>query len=294
MFDASANLTPILQALLSGLLIGGLFALAAVGLSLVVGVLRIVNLVHGELVLLGAYAAYVLVQLTGMNPLWLAPLAGVAVAVLAWPLQHFLIQPIVKQREEVPLLTTFALSIIVQNLLVYFVGADTRSLDGGLSGSRVQLAGLTLPTVQLWCFAIAMVLCVGVHVLIAHTGLGRRMRASAEDSLAAGVVGVPVQRMYAITYCLAAAVAGVAGALLATVFSFTPASGVEYLLTGFAVVVLGGLGSIKGTVLGGLLLGVVESLGAWWLGDGYRLFIGLVVILLLLATHPQGLFGKRV
>lgn len=283
----------LLQALLSGLLIGGLFALAAVGLSLVVGVLRVVNLVHGELVLLGAYAAFVLVQLTGLNPLYMAPLAGLAVGIVAWPLERFLIQPVVRQREEVPLLTTFALSIILQNLLVYFVGADTRSLDSGLNGSMWQFAGLTLPTVQLVCFAIALLVCIAVHVLIMHSGLGRRMRASAEDPMAAAVVGVSVQRMYTMTYCLAAAVAGLGGALLATVFSFTPSTGVEYLLTGFAVVVLGGLGSIKGTVLGGLLLGMVEAIGALLLGDGYRLFIGLLLILIVLATRPQGLFGKR-
>lgn len=286
-------LSGVLQALLSGLLIGGLFALAAVGLSLVVGVLRIVNLVHGELVLLGAYAAYLLVHLTGLNPLWLAPPAGIAVAVVAWPLQQFLIQPVMQQREEVPLLTTFALSIMLQNLLVYFIGADTRTLDSGLSGRMWQFAGLTFPATQVICFAVALVACVLVHVLIMHTALGRRMRASAEDPMAAAVVGVPVRRMYAMTYCLAAGIAGLGGALLATVFSFTPGSGVEYLLTGFAVVVLGGLGSIKGTVLGGLLLGMVESLGALWLGDGYRLFIGLVLILVMLATRPQGLFGAR-
>lgn len=287
------SINDLLQALLSGVLIGGLFALAAVGLSLVVGVLRVVNLVHGELVLLGAYAAYALVQLTGINPLWLAPAAAIAVGIVAWPLQHFLIQPIVKQREEVPLLTTFALSIILQNLLVYFVGADTRALDSGLNGRMWQVAGITLPAVQLICFVMALLLCIAVHVLIMHTDLGRRMRASAEDPMAAAVVGVSVQRMYAVTYCLAAAVAGLGGALLATVFSFTPNSGVEYLLTGFAVVVLGGLGSIKGTVVGGMLLGIVEAIGALLLGDGYRLFIGLVVILVLLATRPQGLFGTR-
>jgi branched-chain amino acid transport system permease protein len=282
----------LLNALVSGLLIGALFALAALGLSLVVGVLRIVNLVHGELVLLGAYAAFLLVQFAGVNALLAAPLAGIVVAALAWPLQQFLIQPVVSQREEVPLLTTFALSIILQNLLVYFASADTRSIDSGLVASW-YVAGLSVPVLHVVCFCIAMAVCIGVHVLITHTATGRRMRASAELPMAAAVIGVPVRRMYAFTYCLAAGVAGLGGALLALVFSFTPGTGVEYLLTGFAVVVLGGLGSIKGTVLGGLLLGVVEALGAAVLGDGYRLLIGLVLILVLLTTRPQGLFGRR-
>jgi branched-chain amino acid transport system permease protein len=282
----------LLQGLLSGLLIGSLFALAALGLSLVVGVLRIVNLVHGELVLLGAYAAFALVQFAGVNALLAAPLAGIVVAALAWPVQQFLIQPVVTQREEVPLLTTFALSIILQNLLVYFAGADTRSIDSGIRAAW-HVAGLTLPVLQVVCFGIALGVCIAVHALITHTATGRRMRASAELPMAAAVVGVPVRRMYAFTYCLAAGIAGFGGALLALVFSFTPGTGVEYLLTGFAVVVLGGLGSIKGTVLGGLLLGVVEALGAAVFGDGYRLLIGLLLILVLLTTRPQGLFGRR-
>lgn len=285
--------TNLLQACLSGLLVGALFALAALGLSLVVGVLRIVNLVHGELVLLGAYAAYVLTNLTGWNPLLLAPLAAIAVAAIAWPVERYLIQPIVRQREEVPLLTTFALSIIVQNLLVYFLGADTRSLDSGLGGRMLRIGAITVPSIYIVGCAIALLTCAAVHVLISHTAFGRRVRASAEDPDAAGVVGVPVRRFYAATFCLAAGVAGLGGALLGMVFSFTPASGTEYLLTGFAVVVLGGLGSVKGTLLGGLFLGLVESLGAAIIGDGYRLFIGLVAILLVLALRPQGFFGRR-
>lgn len=255
--------------------------------------MRIVNLVHGELVLLGAYTAYLLVNLTGLNPLLLAPLAALIVAAIALPIERYLIQPVVRQREEVPLLTTFALSIIVQNLLVYFLGGDTRSLDSGLGGKIFRVGALAVPSIYLVGCMIALVVCAAVHVLIAYTAFGRRVRASAEDADAAGVVGVPIRKYYAATFCLAAGVAGLGGALLGMVFSFTPSSGVEYLLTGFAVVVLGGLGSVKGTLLGGLFLGLVESLGAALIGDGYRLFIGLVAILLVLALRPQGFFGRR-
>lgn len=286
------SIATFLQASISGLLIGGLFALAALGLSLIVGVLRIVNLVHGELVLLGAYAAYLLVSLTGLNPLLVAPLAALSVGAVAWPIERYLIQPIVKQREEVPLLTTFALSIIVQNLLVYGLGADTRSLNSGL-GRSLSFGAITIPSIYLIAFVVALITCAAVHLLITRTAFGRRVRAAAEDPDAAAVVGVPVRRLYAATYCLAAGVAGLGGALLGLVFSFTPGTGVEYLLTGFAVVVIGGLGSVKGTLLGGLFLGLVESLGAAIVGDGYRLFIGLVAILLLLAVRPQGFFGRH-
>jgi branched-chain amino acid transport system permease protein len=283
----------LLQAAASGLLIGGLFALAALGLSLVVGVVRIVNLMHGELVLLGAYAAYGLVQATGMNPLLVAPLAALGVALLGWPIERFVLQPVVRHGEEAPLLTTFALSVIIQNLLVFLLGADTRSIDSGLGARRLELGGVAVPLTYLLGFVIALLVCAAVHLLITRTAFGRRIRASAENPADAAVVGVPVRRLYALTFMLAAGVSGLGGALLAMVFAFTPASGVEYLLTGFTVVVLGGLGSVVGTLLGGLALGLVESLAAAFLGDGYRLFVGLVAFLVFLALRPQGLFGRR-
>jgi branched-chain amino acid transport system permease protein len=283
----------LLQAAVSGLLIGGLFALAALGLSLVVGVVRIVNLMHGELVLLGAYAAFGLVQATGWNPLLLAPFAALAVALFGWPIERFVLQPVVRHGEEAPLLTTFALSVIIQNLLVFFLSADTRAIDSGYGATRIALGGVSIPAMYLVGFAVALVVCAGVHFLIARTAFGRRIRASAENPADAAVVGVPVRRLYLLTFMLAAGVAGLGGALLGMVFSFTPSSGVEYLLTGFTVVVLGGLGSVIGTLVGGLALGLVESLAAAFLGDGYRLFVGLVAFVVFLTLRPQGLFGRR-
>jgi branched-chain amino acid transport system permease protein len=283
----------LLQAVVSGLLIGALFALAALGLSLVVGVVRIVNLMHGELVLLGAYVAYGLVQATGLNALLVAPLAALTVALLGWPLERFVLQPVVRHGEEAPLLTTFALSVIIQNLLVFLLSADTRSIDSGYGATRLQVGGVSVPAMYLVGFAVALLVCACVHLLITRTAFGRRIRASAENPADAAVVGVPVRRLYALTFMLAAGVSGLGGALLGMMFSFTPSSGVEYLLTGFTVVVLGGLGSVIGTLVGGLALGLVESLAAAFLGDGYRLFVGLVAFLVFLALRPQGLFGRR-
>jgi len=283
----------LLQALVSGLLIGALLALAALGLSLVVGIIRVVNLMHGELVVLGAYAAYALVQLTGLNPLLLAPLAALLVALLGWPIERYILQPVARHGAEAPLLTTFALSIILQNLLVFLVGGDTRALDSGLGARRLGTGAVSAPLIYVIAALVALVVCAAVHVLITRSDFGRRIRASAEQPDDAAVVGVAVRRYYALTFMLAAGVSGLGGALLGMVFSFTPAAGVDYLLTGFAVVVLGGVGSVKGTLLGGLGLGVAESLGATVLGDGYRLFIGLVAFLVFLMLRPQGLFGRR-
>jgi branched-chain amino acid transport system permease protein len=283
----------LLQAVISGLLMGGLFALAALGLSLIVGVVRIVNLMHGELVLLGAYAAYGLVEVTGLNPLLIAPLAAIAVALLAWPIERYILQPIVRHGEEAPLLATFALAVIIQNLLAFLLSADTRSIDSGLGAARLEFAGVSVPLMYLIGFVVALVVCALVHLLVTRTAFGRRVRASAENPLDAAVVGVPVRRMYTLTFMLAAGVSGLGGALLAMVFAFTPTSGVEYLLTGFTIVVLGGVGSVIGTLVGGLALGLIESLAATFFGDGYRLFAGLVAFLVFLTIRPQGLFGRR-
>jgi branched-chain amino acid transport system permease protein len=286
------DLNALVQALVSGLLIGALFALAALGLSLVVGIIRIVNLMHGELVVLGAYAAYALVQLTGYSPLLLAPLAALLVALVGWPIERYILQPVSRHGAEAPLLTTFALSIILQNLLVFFVGGDTRAIDSGLGTRRFGAGPLAAPLIYVIGALLALAVCAAVHVLITRSDFGRRIRASAEQPVDAAIVGVSVRRYYALTFMLAAGVSGLGGALLGMVFSFTPSSGVEFLLTGFAVVVLGGVGSVKGTLLGGLALGLVESLGASVLGDGYRLFIGLVAFLVFLTLRPQGLFGR--
>lgn len=280
------------QALLTGLLLGGLFALAALGLSLVLGVMRLVNLVHGELVLLGAYTSYLLLDLAGLDPLVSLPLVALIVAALAHPVQTLLLRPLAGHGEEAPLLTTFALSIIVQNLLVSFLTGDTRAIDRSYTRGRLTLGDLTVPYIHLIGFAVGLAVAAAVYVLINHSSFGRRLRAGAEDPVAAAVVGVSVRAVHARTYALGGAIAGVGGALLGMAFSFTPASGTDFLLTGFAVVVLGGLGSVQGTLVGGLALGVVESLGAAAFGDGYRLFIGLVVFLLFLAVRPHGLFGR--
>jgi branched-chain amino acid transport system permease protein len=282
----------LLQAVVTGLLLGGLFALAALGLSLVVGVVRIVNLMHGELVLLGAYAAWLLVGATGLNPLLLAPLAALIVALIGLPVERYLLHPVVRHGAEAPLLTTFALSIILQNLLVYFLRGDTRSLDSGLNEQRLHLGTVSAPLLYVLAFVVSLAVCAAVHWLITYTAFGRRVRASAENPVDAAVVGVPVRRMHASVFALAAGVSGLGGALLGMVFAFTPSTGIELLLTGFTVVVLGGLGSVKGTLLGGLALGLIESLGATVLGDGYRLFVGLVTFLVFMVLRPQGLFGR--
>jgi len=269
-----------------------LLALEALGLSLVLGVMRLINLVHGELVILGAYLGYVLLSRLGLDPLAGLLLVAPALALLAYPLQRVLLLPLLGRGPQAPLLTTFGLSVIAQNLFVLVFHADTRSLSRSYATAPLDVAGLQVPAVYAISFAVALVVVGGVHLLVRRTGVGREIRAASEDPVAAAVLGVDVGRVYARTYALGTACAGVGGVLVGLAFSFTPTTGTGYLLTGFAVVVLGGLGSVLGTLIGGIGLGVIESVGGAFFGDGYRDFIGLAVFLAFLALRPQGVLGR--
>jgi branched-chain amino acid transport system permease protein len=280
------------SALVSGLLLGGLFAVTALGLSLVFGVMRLVNLVHGELIVLGAYLSLVLIRAAHIDPLLTLVIVAPALFLVAVPVQRVLLEPIMGKGPEPALLTTFALSVIAQNLYILVWSGDTQSLQASYATSSLQIAGLRIPAMYAISFAIALVLCGGVHLLVQRTSLGREIRASSEDAEAASVLGVNVSRVRIFVYALAAATAAVGGVLVGITFDFTPTTGLTYLLAGFAVVVLGGLGSVKGTLFGAIMLGVIESLGAAFFGDGYRDFIGFVAFLVVLSLRPQGLFGR--
>jgi branched-chain amino acid transport system permease protein len=285
----SSNL---LSALVSGVLLGGLFAITALGLSLVFGVMRLVNIVHGELIVLGAYLALELTRHAGLDPLLTILIVAPILFVVAAPAYRVLLEPLMAKGPEPALLTTFALSVIAQNLYIVFWSGDTQALQASYATASLRVGELRVPAMYLISFAIALVLCGAVHLMLQRTGLGREIRASSEDSEAAAGLGVNVVRVRVFVYGLAAACAAVGGVLVGITFDFTPTAGLTYLLTGFAVVVLGGLGSVKGTLLGAILLGVIESVGAAFVGDGYRDFIGFVAFLIVLSLRPQGLFGR--
>jgi branched-chain amino acid transport system permease protein len=193
---------------------------------------------------------------------------------------------------EPALLTTFGLSVIAQNVFILLFSGDSKALSTGYSADSMAFLGLDIPTIYVIAFALALVLCGAVHWLIQTTSLGREIRAASENSAAASALGVDVRRVHTFVFGLAAACAAVGGVLVGLAFEFTPTTGTTYLLTGFVVVVLGGLGSVKGTLLGGIMLGVIEGVGASFFGDGYRDFVGFVAFLIILSIRPQGLFGR--
>jgi branched-chain amino acid transport system permease protein len=189
------------------------------------------------------------------------------------------------------MMTTFGLAIVLENIFVLYFSADTRSIERDYATVPLALGPISVPLVYVIGFAISVCAILLVHLVISRTGFGRDLRASAVDPNAAAAVGVDVRRVHALTFALGAACAAAGGSLIGIIFSFTPASGANYLLTDFAIVVLGGMGNIFGTLIGGILLGVLQSLAGITLGDGYRDLVGLVLFLAVLAARPQGLFA---
>ena len=281
------------NSLASGLLLGGILALTALGLSLVLGVMGLVNLAHGEFLIGGAYAALFLLRLTGLDPLIGLVLVGAFIAAVTYPMQRFLLAPLAGKGVEAPLLTTFAISIVLQNLFIAGLSADTQSIERSYASAPLTIGPVTVAQIYVIGFAVSAVLIGLVHLLVSRTAFGRDLRASAADPVAAGAVGVNVRRVQAQTFAVGAACAGIGGTLVGIAFSFTPSSGGGYMLTDFAIVVLGGLGNVLGTLIGGLALGVLQSLGGVVLGDGYRELVGLAAFLLVLAFRPTGLLRGR-
>jgi branched-chain amino acid transport system permease protein len=282
-----------LSSLVSGALLGGILALTALGLSIVLGVMRLVNLAHGAFLVFGAYVGLFFLAYTGVDPLIGLPLIAAFVGALAIPIHRFLLAPLAGRGPEAQMMTMFALAIIMENLFVLRFSADTRSIALDYATRPLSLGPITVPLIYVVGFAISVALITLVHALITRTAFGRDLRASADDPQAAATLGVDVRRTQTLTFALGAACAAAGGVLIGAAFQFNPSSGGDYLLNGLAVVVLGGLGNVLGALIGGLALGVLQSLGGLALGDGYRDLVGMAVFLVVLAFRPAGIWSRR-
>lgn len=281
----------IASSLVSGFLLGGILALTALGLSIVLGVMRLVNLAHGEFLIAGAYTALFLLTHAGVDPLiGLLPI-GLLLACIAFPIQRYLLMPLSGGEPEAPMMTTFGISIILQNVFVLLFSGDTRSIDRSYATASLTVGPVTVAWIYIIGFVISVTILLAVHYLVSSTAYGRDLRASAADPKAASAIGVNVRQLHALTFALGAACAGMGGTLIGLAFSFTPTSGATYLLNDFAIIVLGGLGNIMGTLIGGITLGLLQSIGGIVLGDGYRDLVSLVVFLIVLAIRPQGMLS---
>lgn len=279
--------------LINGFFLGGLYASTALGLTLVFGVLQLVNLAHGELLIGGSYLAYALSTALGLDPLLTLFLVAPIMFLLAYPLQRFVINPVMRLGPEPPLVATFGLSLIGQTIFVLLFNSNTLSLNDSYTTAGVDILGVKVRMVYIIAFFIGLLLVAGLHLAINHLRFGKALRASAEDPLAAASLGINVQHVYAVTFGVAAAVSAVGGVMIGLSYGFQPTTGIGWLLRSFTVVVLGGLGSLWGSLVGGILIGILEEFAISQIGAQYRDLIVFSFLVLILIIRPQGLFGKK-
>jgi branched-chain amino acid transport system permease protein len=286
------NVSTLLAGVISGLLLGGLYAIAALGLSLVFGVMRLVNIVHGEFLLLAAYLNFSIASALGLDPLLAVLLIAPVMFLIGYVIQRWVLNPLMHRGGEPPLLAAFGLSIIAQNVMLLIWGADARTLTTSYSNLGVSLFGVRVPLMYLLAFVLAIILIAAVQLFISHSYLGKAIRAATQDPSTAQVMGINPRTIYTFTYGIGAAIATLGGTLIGLIFSFTPTSGLTWLLKGFVVVVMGGMGSIVGILAAGGILGIAEGMGGAIVGTGYRDMIGFLIFLIVLVFWPRGLFGK--
>jgi len=279
--------------ILQGLLLGGLYALFATGLSLIFGVMRIVNLAHGDLSILAAFLAVVAVESLGLDPFVALVLVAPLMAALGYGLQTLVLNRLLGQGILPPILVTFGLSIIIQNALLEIFSADSRRLNpGGIETASVALGGqLAVGWLPLITLAVAVAILVGLQGLIGRLSVGRAFRAASDDQETAELMGIDNRRLYGLAMALSLGIVAVAGVFLGIRTTFTFASGPDRLLFAFEAVIIGGLGSLWGTLVGGAVLGVAQTVGAK-LSPGWGILTGHLVFLAVLLLRPQGLFAK--
>ena len=290
-------MTILAQNAVFGLLIGGVYGIAAVGLSLVFGVLKMLNVAHGELIMLGGYIGFWLFTLWHVDP-FLSLLPGaLALFAVGSILYVALFSRLVYVPEETKLknsiLIGFGLALVVQTLAIQAWTADERAISTAYAGAVIALDGVVIPWSRLGVLAVAFLTLGGLHAFLHRTYPGKAIRATAEDVEAASLAGIPVPSVFLISFGLGSALAGIAGTLVGMTDAVSPAIGLTWTLKALIVVVLGGLGSIAGTFVAGLALGVAESLGGFLFGNAYREVMGLVLFLLVLSLRPQGLFAGK-
>jgi len=278
---------------LQGVLVGGLYAMFAAGLSLIFGVMRLVNIAHGDLIVLAAYLALVVTESLGINPLLSLVVVVPLMATIGYALQRGILNQTLGPDLLPPLLVTFGLSIIIQNGLLELFTADSRRLQAGpIEVDSIQLGGgIAVGTLPLIQFVVALIVIAALQFMFYRTAIGRAFRATSDDPAVARLVGLDNAHVFGLAMAVSLAVVAIAGVFLAVRANFDPAIGPARLIFGFEAVIMGGLGSMWGTLAGGIILGVAQAIGAQ-IDPGWQLLAGHIAFLVVLAIRPEGLFPK--
>ncbi len=285
-------MSDLLMYLTNGVVIGIIYALSALGVSLIVGIMNVVNFAHGELYILAGYFSAIFASALGLGPIPAMVLAVAAVFVLGLLLEWTLIRPTYGD-DMYSLIITFILSIILQNAYLFIFGPYPQKPPNWISGASNLFGLFFYGNQRLLCLAVAVGVIAGFFLVLHKTWFGRVVRAVSMDREVAAMLGVNPVRVNLLAFGLGCALAGAAGVILTPIFPVTPTVGVGVSLTAFVVVVLGGMGSFSGCVVGGLILGLVENLGAAYLDSGYKHLFGFVILIMVLFFRPAGLFGQK-
>ena len=290
--------------LLMGILLGGLYALIALGLSVVFGVMKLINVAHGDLVILGTYFAFFLmsgeilghrysvISNLGIDPILSLVIVMPVLFLIGYAIQKFLMSRAFVTSMEAPLLIAFGLSLIIQNTCQKLWTPLSRGLTPSYALASFQVGVLHVPLIYLLDFIAALVVMLALREFLKRTYLGKAITAASQDKRAANLMGINNERVYAFAFGIAMAIAAIAGVFLGLTFPFTPTSGVSFLIVAFGVIIVGGLGSMLGTFIGGMILGLAQTFGGYFLGATEQMLVLYVIVLVVLAVRPKGIFGR--
>lgn len=286
-------LDAVFNIVVSGLLTGLVYGLMALGLSVIYGVVRIVNFAHGELMALAMYAAVFAFALAGIDPLWMLVPISLAFFGIGYGLQRVLVNPFIGRPEHAQFILLLALALVVVNLLLVAFGPDARTVQVSYALDSFEIGPLLVDKVRVICAAVALVTCAILFAIFRYLSFGKAIRACADNLLGAQVVGLNVKHLYALTFGLGTACVGIAGCLLSMLIDVTPGLGPAYTLLAFVIVIIGGLGSMAGALAGGVLIGVSESVAGLLFTPSAKGMVSFALMILVLVFRPQGLFKAR-
>jgi branched-chain amino acid transport system permease protein len=281
----------LVQVIVSGLLVGAVYALFSSGLTLIWGMMNVINFGHGDFVMVGMYTAFVVMVWLHGGAGWVGPAAGLLLFGLGVAVYYGLIRPVMRGPMLAQILSTFGLALFIRYTAFWIFSANFVTLPEGALGGTINLGGIYLGVPQLIAGVVAIALTLGMYLLLTHTSVGSQLLAVSEDRNAAMLMGIRPDRMQALAWGLASAAAGIAGALMAAIYPVSPTIGETLALTAFVVVTFGGFGSVPGALLAGLMIGVVQALSAYWFGPIYRDVAVYAIFVLMLWVRPQGLLG---
>lgn len=278
------------QLIANGLVIGLTYSLFALGVTLIFGILGMINFAHGEFYMLGAFGSFILQQELGLNYFLSGLVTIIIICFIAWLIERFTLRSLLETDHLNSLLATFGLSIVLLNIVAIVYGTTPRQIETPFNGV-VQIGSVFITQQKILIVLLGFVVIILLNLFIKHSNIGKLMRAVSQNSMGAKVSGIPIKKIYSFTFIFGISLAVLAGILIGPTTYVTPTMGVSVMLKGFVIVILGGLGSVPGAIVGGMLLGIVETGASTLIGNSWKDIIGYVILILVLLIRPQGIFG---